>query len=144
MSDIMKNMSAPPRSEVAFRQEQLKKYVAFNPLRLSRLLVESNYKDDLSKSTKQYVEDNPDIIKNIKKPTGYMIAEYVELTGDKYTKALNDKLDVYKYVECTDLELIILVLCSTVGDLYVPDRPLSFEKTKFNKILLFAEEEVNS
>lgn len=144
MSDILKNMSAPPRSEVTFRQEQLKKYIAFNPLRLSRLLVESNYKDDLSQSTKQYVEDNPDIIKNIKKPTGYMIAEYVELAGDKYTKALNDKLDVYKYVECTDLELIILVLCSTVGDLYIPDRPLSFEKTKFNKILLFAEEEVNS
>ena len=144
MSDILQNMSAPPRSKVVFEIKQLKKYVAFNPLRLSKLLRDSKYKGEISESVKQYVEKNPGIIKNIKKPTGYMIAEYIELTGNKYTKTLNEKLDAYKYVECTDLELLILVLCSTVGDLFIPDRPLSFEKTKFTKVLLFPEEEVDS
>ena len=144
MSDILKNMSAPPRSKVVFEIKQLKKYVAFNPLRLSRLLKDSNYNDEISESVKQYVENNPNIIKNFKKPTGYMVAEYIELTGNKLTKKLNEKLNVYEYVECTDLELLILVFCSTVGDLYIPDRPLSFERTKFNKILLFPEEEVNA
>ena len=47
--------------------KQLKKYVVFNPLRLSRLLKDSNYNDEISESVKQYVENNPDIIKNIKK-----------------------------------------------------------------------------
>ena len=70
MSDVLKNMSAPPRSEVCFKQEQLQKYIAFNPLRLKRLLFNSSYKQELQESVKQYVLDHPDIIKNIKKPTG--------------------------------------------------------------------------
>lgn len=144
MSDILKNMSAPPRSEVAFKQEQLKKYISFNPLRLSRLLSDLNYKGEISESVKKYVINNPNIEKSFKKPSGYMIAEYIEITGDENAKTLNDKLGVYRYVECEDLELIILVFCSTVGDLYIPDRTLSFEKNKFNKVLLFPEDEVNS
>ena len=137
MSELLHNMSAPPRSEVKFKKEQLKKYIAFNPLHLARLLKKLNYKDEISESVQQYVKNNPGIVKNIMKPTGYMIGEVIKLNG-KY------KLNQYKYVECDNLELLIIVLCSTVGDLYIPDRPLSFEKTKFNKVLLFPEEEVNS
>ncbi len=147
MSYVLHNMSAPPRSEVKFSQEQLKKYISFNPMRLERLLINENYiNEDLGEAVKKYVEDHQGIYKNIKKPTGYMIGEYIELPNGKrkYTREINNKLDNYQYTECTDLELIILVLCSTVGDLYIPDRKLSFESSKFNKILLFPEEEVMS
>lgn len=147
MSYVLHNMSAPPRSEVKFSQEQLKKYVSFNPMRLERLLANQNYEnEDLGEATRRYVEEHQDIYKNIKKPTGYMIGEYIELPNGKrrYTREINNKLENYQSTECTDLELIILVLCSTVGDLYIPDRKLSFESSKFNKILLFPEEEVMS
>ena len=147
MSALLHNMSAPPRSEVKFSQEQLKRYISFNPMRLERLLKANGYSgEDVAETTKRYVEDHKDIYKSIKKPTGYMIAEFIELpTGKRrYTKEINGRLGDYKYTECTDLELIILVLCSTVEDLYIPNRTLSFESSKFNKILLFPEEEVMS
>lgn len=146
MSELLHNMSAPPRSEVKFKQEQLKKYIAFNPIRLARLLGDSDVViKDLCNEVKNYVNDHPQIESIIEKPTGYMIGEVVDFNGkNKFTKELNDKLNQYKYVECDNLELLITVLCSTVGDLYIPNRTLSFESTKFDKILLFPEEEVNS
>lgn len=146
MSDLLHNMSAPPRSEVKFKQEQLKKYVVFNPIMLARLLGDRNLMiTGLEEKVKDYCEKHKQIENIIEKPTGYMIAEVIEFNGkNKYTKQLNDKLNQYKHVECDNIELLILVFCSTVGDLYIPNRPLSFESTKFDKILLFPEEEVNS
>ncbi|MDY6431008.1 MAG: hypothetical protein SPL00_04385 [Bacilli bacterium] len=146
MSALLHNMSAPPRSEVKFKQEQLKKYVLFNPIMLARLLGDRNLMIiGLEEKVKDYYEKHKQIENIIKKPTGYMIAEVIEFNGkNKYTKQLKDKLNQYKHVECDNIELLILVFCSTVGDLYIPNRPLSFESTKFDKILLFPEEEVNS
>ncbi len=146
MSELLNNMSAPPRSEVRFEQEQLKKYIAFNPITLANLLGDSDIAiKDLCNKVKDYVSEHPTIETIIEKPTGYMIGEVVTLNGEiKLTKELNDMLNRYKYVECDNLELLIMVLCSTVGDLYIPNRTLSFESTKFDKILLFPESEVNS
>ena len=135
MSDILKNMSAPPRSSVVFNKVQIQKYISFNPLTLKKLLNELGYKGEINKMVEEYVNNNPNIIKNIKRPSGYMLGVYIEF---------NKELDLYKYEECTDLELLILVFCSTVGDLYIPNKELGFEENKFDKILLFAEEEVNS
>lgn len=146
MSELLHNMSVPPRSEVKFKKEQLNKYIAFNPIILARLLGDSDIDiKDLCKKVKKYVSDHPKIEEIIEKPTGYMIGEFIELNGkNKFTKELNNKLKQYKYVECDNLELLIIIFCSTVGDLYIPNRKLSFESTKFDKILLFPEEEVNS
>ena len=56
---------------------------------------------------------------------------------------MNKELKVeYEAEICEDLELLILVLCSTVRDIYIPNRKLSFEKSKFNKVLFFPKEEV--
>ena len=146
MSELLHNMSVPPRSEVKFKKEQLNKYITFNPIILATLLGDSDIDiKDLCNKVKKYVSDHPKIEDNIEKPTGYMIGELIELKGkNKFTKELNNKLKQYKYVECDNLELLIIVFCSTVGDLYIPNRKLSFESTKFDKILLFPEEEVNS
>ena len=146
MSGLLHNMSAPPRSEVSFKQVQLKKYIAFNPIRLARLLDDKDIViKDLPGKAKKYVNEHPQIEAIIEKPTGYMIGEVVSFDGkNKFTKKISEKLNSYTYVECDNLDLLITVLCSTVGDLYIPNRVLSFESTKFDKILLFPEEEVNS
>ena len=146
MKDLLHNMSAPPRSEVKFKQKQLKKYIAFNPNRLITFFEEKDEViKDLSDKVKEYVKEHPQIELIIEKPTGYMIGEVIELKEYKsFTKELNDKLNLYKYVECDNIDLLIIVLCSTVGDLYIPNRTLSFERSKFDKILLFPEDEVNS
>ncbi|MCR4661857.1 MAG: hypothetical protein K5765_07690 [Clostridia bacterium] len=146
MSELLHNMSAPPRSEVKFKQQQLKKYVAFNPIILARLLGEKNIRiAGLEEKVKNYYETHNYIENSIKKPTGYMIAETIEFNGvNRFSKQLKNKMEKYVYEECNNTELLILVFCSTVGDLYIPNRKLSFESTKFDKILLFPEEEVNS
>lgn len=100
---------------------------------------------ELAKKVNDYIKSHPDITKNIKKPTGYMIAEYVNLNNCyKYSKHIMDQLSRYDLDECTDLELLIIVFGQTVGDLYIPDKPLTINESKFDKILLFPESEVNS
>ena len=147
MNDVLHNMSAPPRSQVNFEQKQLKKYIAFNPLRLSRLLNKHLllFGSSLTSEVNKYVSSHPNIDKNIKKPTGYMIGEYIELGNThKFTKNLSEMMDKYFYEECNDLELLIIVLCSTVGDLYIPNHPLTITDNKFDKVLFFPKEEVES
>lgn len=143
---ILHNMSAPPRSEVKFEQGQLKKYIAFIPFLLASLLGEEKGDvKDLGAKVKQYVSEHPRIESLITKPTGYMIAEVIDLNGrNRPSKDFGDQLNRYQFVECADPELLIAVFCSTVGDLYIPNRTLSFESSKFDKILLFPEEEVMS
>ena len=104
----------------------------------------SDSPSSIAKAAEKYVKKHPHIIKNIAKPTGYMVSEYIELgvmSRQKIDEALNN---LYSFEVCNDVELLILVFGSTVGDLYIPNRPLSFEETKFNKVLLFPKEEVES
>ncbi len=141
MSELLHNMSAPPRSEVKFNQLQLK-YICFNPSKLVSLLSDKGYSDEnISVNVKNYVLDHPQIASIIERPTGYMIGEVIEVND---AKKIKKRLMEFSYVECTNLELLIVVFCSTVGDLYIPNRTLSYEKNKFDKILLFPEDEVNS
>ena len=144
MSNILRNMSVPPKSQVTFKQEQLKKYTLFSPDTLSRCLNELKIKGDVHQASKEYVVSHPDILKSIKKPTGYMLAECIEIPKCMSNKELTNNLNKYNFKACTDLELLILVFASTVGDLYIPNKDLSFESSKFSRILLFPEEEVNS
>ena len=146
MNDLLHNMSAPPKSVVQFKQKQLANYMAFNPLRLAKLLGINYFNvKKICEKVEEYVTKHPQIEAIIEKPTGYMIAEFIEIDNkDKPIKDLYKKLSMYKYVECVNIELLIVIFCSTVGDLYIPNRNLSFESTKFDKILLFPEEEVNS
>ncbi|MCR4661004.1 MAG: hypothetical protein K5765_03255 [Clostridia bacterium] len=140
-------MSEQIHNDINFEQKQLKNYVAFNPIILARLLGDKNIRiTGLEEKVRTYYETHKNNIENtIKKPTGYMIAETIEFNGvNRFSKPLKYKLNRYKYKECNNIELLILVFCSTVGDLYIPNRILSFESTKFNKILLFPEDEVNS
>lgn len=146
MSDLLHNMSAPPRSLVEFEVCQLKKYMAFNPSVLAKLLhcVKADL-SDLTKKVKEYVSTHEGIENIIERPTGFMIADVIEHDGRMLcSKRIKNQLDRYKYTECKNIDLLIVVFCSTVGDLYIPNRPLSFEKSRFNNILLFIEEEVNS
>ena len=143
MNGLLHNMSAPPKSKVDFEQTQLEKYIAFNPKDLAELLGNENMTaDELKTAVENYVKNHPDIERIIEKPTGYMIGE-VGVMNDE-NKITNKSKTVFDYEVCKNLELMIVVLCSTVGDLYIPDRQMSFEKTKFDKILLFPKDEVES
>ena len=143
MNGLLHNMSAPPKSKVDFEQTQLEKYIAFNPKDLAELLGNENMTaDELKTAVEDYVKNHPDIERIIEKPTGYMIGE-VGVMNDE-NKITNKSKTVFDYEVCKNLELMIVVLCSTVGDLYIPDRQMSFEKTKFDKILLFPKDEVES
>ena len=136
MNVLLHNMSAPPKSKVDFEQTQLEKYIAFNPKDLAGSLGDENMTaDELKTAVEDYVKNHPDIERIIEKPTGYMIGE-VGVMNDE-NKITNKSKTVFDYEVCKNLELMIVVLCSTVGDLYIPDRLMSFEKTKFDKILRF-------
>ena len=143
MNVLLHNMSAPPKSKVDFEQTQLEKYIAFNPKDLAELLGNENMTaDELKTAVEDYVKNHPDIERIIEKPTGYMIGEVGVMNNEN--KITSKSKTVFDYEVCKNLELMIVVLCSTVGDLYIPDRQLSFEKTKFDKILLFPKDEVES
>ena len=143
MNGLLHNMSAPPKSKVDFEQTQLEKYIAFNPKDLAELLGNENMTaDELKTAVENYVKNHPDIERIIEKPTGYMIGEVGVMNNEN--KITNKSKTVFDYEVCKNLELMIVVLCSTVGDLYIPDRQMSFEKTKFDKILLFPKDEVES
>ena len=143
MNGLLHNMSAPPKSKVDFEQTQLEKYIAFNPKDLAELLGNENMTaDELKTAVEHYVKNHPDIERIIEKPTGYMIGEVGVMNNEN--KITNKSKTVFDYEVCKNLELMIVVLCSTVGDLYIPDRQMSFEKTKFDKILLFPKDEVES
>ena len=143
MNGLLHNMSAPPKSKVDFEQTQLEKYIAFNPKDLAGLLGNENMTaDELKTAVEDYVKNHPDIERIIEKPTGYMIGE-VGVMNDE-NKITSKSKTVFDYEVCKNLELMIVVLCSTVGDLYIPDRQMSFENTKFDKILLFPKNEVES
>lgn len=143
MNGLLHNMSCPPRSKVDFEQTQLEKYIAFNPKDLAESLGNENMTaDELKTAVENYVKNHPDIERIIEKPTGYMIGE-VGVMNDE-NKITNKSKTVFDYEVCKNLELMIVVLCSTVGDLYIPDRQMSFENTKFDKILLFPKDEVES
>lgn len=147
MTNVLHNMSAPPRSQVKFEQYQLKQYTVFNPLKLARLLNNKRLLSGsaLTEEVKKYVSSHPGLENNIKRPTGYMVGEYVELEDTvKFTRALNEKLNKFRYTDCNDLELLIIVLCSTVGDLYIPNHPLTITDSKFDKVLFFPKDEVES
>ena len=143
MNGLLHNMSAPPKSKVDFEQTQLEKYIAFNPKDLAESLGNENMTaDELKTAVEDYVKNHPDIERIIEKPTGYMIGE-VGVMNDE-NKITSKSKTVFDYEVCKNLELMIVVLCSTVGDLYIPDRQMSFENTKFDKILLFPKDEVES
>lgn len=143
MNGLLRNMSAPPKSKVDFEQTQLEKYIAFNPKDLAESLGNENMTaDELKTAVEDYVKNHPDIERIIEKPTGYMIGE-VGVMNDE-NKITSKSKTVFDYEVCKNLELMIVVLCSTVGDLYIPDRQMSFENTKFDKILLFPKDEVES
>ena len=143
MNVLLHNMSAPPKSKVAFEQTQLEKYIAFNPKDLAGSLGDENMTaDELKTAVEDYVKNHPDIERIIEKPTGYMIGEVGVMNNEN--KITSKSKTVFDYEVCKNLELMIVVLCSTVGDLYIPDRQMSFEKTKFDKILLFPKDEVES
>ena len=143
MNGLLHNMSAPPKSKVDFEQTQLEKYIAFNPKDLAGPLGDENMTaDELKTAVEDYVKNHPDIERIIEKPTGYMIGEVGVMNNEN--KITSKSKTVFDYEVCKNLELMIVVLCSTVGDLYIPDRQMSFEKTKFDKILLFPKDEVES
>lgn len=139
--------------KVVFKKKQLKGFLAFNPYRLAKLLGHRGATpEELSKLVKNYVKEHPEINRLLTKPTGYMIG--LPMGQARYIKPHEDgtshpdggaiKTGGLQYDECADIDLLIVVLCSTVGDLYIPNRELSFEKSKFQRIILFPKVEVNS
>ncbi len=139
--------------KVTFEKKQLKGFMAFNPHKLSKLLGhEGATPDELSELVKEYVKAHPEIKRLLSKPTGYMIG--TSMGKPRRIKRMSNGMILVRpncwktngivYEECADIDLLIVVLCSTMGDLYIPNRELSFEKSKFQRIILFPKDEVNS
>jgi len=125
-------MRRPRDGRVVFEKYQLGYYLIFHPETMAKIL--NTTVEELPLAVKEYVDNNPYLHESKKKPKSYMLGEYY---------FMNKELKVeYEAEICEDLELLILVLCSTVRDIYIPNRKLSFEKSKFNKVLFFPKEEV--
>lgn len=139
MSDILKNMSAPPRSEVEIVSVPCGEYIEFNPIVLANLISPmrhyfsyENASEFLSSKLESFVNKHDGIRHLLTRPTGYMVSLNVK-----------DDEDI-ECETCEDAALLINVICSTVEDLYIPNRPMSFEKSKFTHSYYFLKEEVES
>ena len=128
--DVLKNMSSPPKSRVVFSIDQIESYILFNPNVLKRYFnVDSD--ELLSKKIEEYVKNSKTIDK-VKKPSGYMISNTV----------IND--DDVKYEKCKDIDLLIIVFTHTIDKLYIPNKEMSFSKSRFMNKLYFLKSEVLS
>ena len=131
-----KNMSAPPKSVITFRQDELGVYYRFDPKELFKILlntaiVDDDYKDRIANLCNLYIKKHHRVKDSIKKPTGFMIAS-----------KMTDKCE--KYEVCKDIDVLLNVFGRTVGDLYIPTREMSFDNSKFQEVLYFLKSEVDS
>ena len=137
-------MSCPPRSQVVFEILQLKDYVAFNPITLAKLLG-ANTIDELVDKANEYMDTHPKLNSYYKKPTGYMIGECASINNSLVTTiSINKELEKYSFENCEDLDLLLVIFGCTVNDLFIPNREVAINTSKFNNILLFPKEEVDS
>lgn len=119
------NMSVPSKSLIHYDIKQIDNIVCFDS---SELLKYFNCNiDDLEKSIRGYVKTNNQYID--KTPSGYMFA-------------LNSVPDSIETITCRDINLLINVFSKTVGNIYIPNRNASFDKSKFINKLYFNEGEV--
>lgn len=134
--ELLHNMSAPPRSEVRFNIAPLGEYLIFDPCVLATKLSKrkmhstksaANY---LSKHLKKHVLTHPYIINYKNRPKGYMLAS----TFDNTIKCSG--------TICRDVNLLIHVFCSTVNDIYIPNKEFNYSVARFDKVLYFMKEEI--
>lgn len=127
--DILYNMSGPPRSYVSYEIKRFGKQLLFDPDVLIKLL--NTDKTNLIKKIEQYCELNNSIYTSSKRPKGYMVGKIPsEIDKD--------------YIVVEDIDLLILVLGSTFGNMYVPNKELLLSESRFKNKILFLEEEVYS
>lgn len=123
--DKLHNMSVPPKSLIHYDIKQIDNIVCFDR---EELLKYFNCNiDNLEESIKHYVESNIQYID--KAPNGYMFA-------------LNSVPDSIEIITCKDIDLLINVFSKTVGNIYIPNRNASFDKSKFLNKLYFNKGEV--
>ncbi len=127
--DKLFNMSCPPRSKVSYEVKKIDDQVLFDFEVLIKLLKTN--KSHLVKRVEEYYKNNEKMLKNYKKPSGYMIGKYLN-SDDK-----NYKVE-------TDLNLLILVFTQTYGNMYVPNKEASFSKHRFENKILFLKREIES
>lgn len=123
--NMLRNMSAPPRSEVRIRQNLPGMFIFFSPKRLASLLGCPS--EELPERCAEYVAAHPEIADNPQRPRSYMVAQ---TTPQK------------RSVECFRLELLLVIFGSTLGDLYIPGRKLEYPKSRFDHTLYFRRQEV--
>lgn len=138
MNKLLHNMSCAPRHIVSIETFQIKVYYCFNPYSLAAMLGVKYA--ELTDAAKDYVKKHPEIANNVKKPIGYMIGRAIDQL--RFQTMLKYEKSTFRYKECVDLELMLLVFGGTVGDLYIPNRPLSFDEEKFKQFLFFPKDEV--
>lgn len=142
MKDLLNSLNCHTKNNVNFEIEQINEYIIFNPTELFEHFKVKKI-DALIKKVKKTIDKMSENEILVKKPSGYMIGASIEL-NDNYEIDDLDELLKYKHIDCKDIELIIIVLCSTVGDLYIPKKPLTIDKNNFKRILFFPKNEVNS
>lgn len=141
MNDILRNFYAGPSYNLVYKFKQLDKYIVFNPLTLKDLLLEKGFKGDkLENLIHSYIKKFPNFNSLDKRPSGYMFGKYIDLNLD--SNAIFKELQKYDLEECKDIELLLIVIGSTVGDIYIPNRELSFENEKLNRMFLFFSQEI--
>lgn len=127
-----------PRYKVSYeikRCTESKKYMIFSPEHLKKLLgLPDNAKTDtLYEKVKEYLDSHPELETSVKRPKGYMLGlSFTDISPASYSTD----------VLCDDLELFILVISSTVGNLYIPSRKPQITKTNLERDLLFPLNEV--
>lgn len=141
MSSILRNLYVWSSYNLSYKFKQIDKYIVFNPLTLKKLLLEKGFKGkNLETLILNYIAKFPNFNSLDKRPLAYMLGQNISLDLDVNT--INEKLNKYDFEECKDINLLIIVIGSTVGDIYIPNRELSFENDKLNKILLFFSQEI--
>lgn len=115
---------------------QLGKYVVFDPRELAKFLC-CDVKN-LSDKVRAYVVEHPEVkvLKDV--PKSYML-------GNVINNDYDNEIRKYKNFEsCIDYGILINVLCKTFDGLYIPSRPLNFDKERFYNVVVFLYSEVHA
>ena len=109
-------------------------YYVFNPDTLFKLLCATD--ENIIQKIEEYIKIFN--LKEEKRPKGYMLSPIVLNTSISHITIFGKaKL---KYID--NIDLLINVLGRTVGNLYIPNREISFNEDSFRGIYIFPECEV--
>lgn len=134
MTELLHNIYCGPKRRIPIHYEPLDVYLEVDPEVLASLLGEK--RENLPKAVENYAKAGLDITKRPRK-----FAQVVN-RRPAFKKSKIETENSLKIESLRDRDVLIFLLCATVGDLYVPNKTLLFYESNFDDVLYFLKGEI--